>query len=384
MIIGFNVTNIAFHRHLPRMPLNVLFVRAKCATKGLICKGEIISPSCPHGRPIVFRTVCCAIGISHHVRFVETIDVWVLQINDVLIVYIMRRCAIKQIIRVEIAVSFHIAVDVVVEPAYRFRNGAGRKCEEIANSVEKIRNKTFPTRIRILQRVVQTVRIPVVALCEPRCLHEVVGGEEAGDHGVVQTAVHVDDFQVGVVLVAGEATGKTEGACERNRRILHKVLPIRIAFHIPPRIEVQRTYHVPAAVGDVCVAAEAVGVYIVHAVHTVAAHANGGEAGGTVNVVVVGNHTGGIHLHLIISINVVSGVQGVSVVFEHRLHPLVVSPILQQNLHIAFGYTGWLVKDIVVGFAIGGGDGIWECVRGCHLRHRVRLATVVTVRSGMR
>ena len=58
--------------------------------------------------------------------------------------------------------------------------------------------------MRVLQRVVQTIRIPVVALREPRCLHEVVGREEAGDHGVVQTAVHVDDFQVGVVLVVGE------------------------------------------------------------------------------------------------------------------------------------------------------------------------------------
>ena len=261
------------------MPLNVLFVRAKCATEGLICKGEIISPSCPHGRPIVFRTVCCAIGISHHVRFVETIDVWVLQINDVLIVYIMRRCAIKQIIRVEIAVSFHIAVDVVVEPAYRFRNGAGRKCEEIANSVEKIRNKTFPTRIRILQRVVQTVRIPVVALCEPRCLHEVVGGEEAGDHGVVQTAVHVDDFQVGVVLVAGETSGKAEG----SRQVAGQCggveyLPISIAFHITPWVEMDIADYPLAAVGDVCVAAEAVGMHIVHTIHTVAVHTDGGEA----------------------------------------------------------------------------------------------------------
>lgn len=63
----------------------------------------------------------------------------------------------------------------------------------------------LPARIRVLQRVVQTVRVPVVALREVGQLHKVVGGEEAGDHGVVQAAVHVDDLQVGVVLVAGEA-----------------------------------------------------------------------------------------------------------------------------------------------------------------------------------
>ena len=47
--------------------------------------------------------------------------------------------------------------------------------------------------------------IDLLILCELRCLHEVVGGEEAGDYGVIESAVHVDDFQVGVVLVAGEA-----------------------------------------------------------------------------------------------------------------------------------------------------------------------------------
>ena len=56
-------------------------------------------------------------------------------------------------------------------------------------------------------------------------------------------------------------------------------LPISIAFHIPPRVEVQRTYHPPAAVGDVRVTAQAVGMHVVHAIDTVAAHADGGEAG---------------------------------------------------------------------------------------------------------
>ena len=69
-----------------------------------------------------------------------------------------------------------------------------------------IRYETLPARVHLPQRVIQTVRVPIVALREIRGLHEIVGGEEAGDHGVVQAAVHVDDLQVGVVFVAGEAT----------------------------------------------------------------------------------------------------------------------------------------------------------------------------------
>ena len=47
--------------------------------------------------------------------------------------------------------------------------------------------------------------IDLLILCKLRRLHEVFGGEEAGNHGVIESAVHVDDFQVGVVLVASEA-----------------------------------------------------------------------------------------------------------------------------------------------------------------------------------
>ena len=68
-----------------------------------------------------------------------------------------------------------------------------------------IRYETLPARVRILQRVIQTVRVPIVALREIRGLYEIVGGEEAGNHGIVQAPVHVDDIEVGVVLVAGEA-----------------------------------------------------------------------------------------------------------------------------------------------------------------------------------
>ena len=121
--------------------------------------------------------------------------------------------------------------------------------------------------------------IDLLILRTLRCLHEVVGGEEAGNYGIVQAAVHVDDFQVGVVLVAGEAAGKAEGSRQvAGQRGGVENEPVGIVFHVAPRIEVQRTYHVPAAVGDVRVAAQTVGVDIVHAVNSVAAHADGGEA----------------------------------------------------------------------------------------------------------
>ena len=47
-----------------------------------------------------------------------------------------------------------------------------------------------------------------------RCLHEVVGREEPPDDGVVQAPVHVDDVELGVVLVAREtAGGEGKGRC---------------------------------------------------------------------------------------------------------------------------------------------------------------------------
>ena len=138
-----------------------------------------------------------------------------------------------------------------------------------------------------MQRVVQTVRVPVVALRELGCLHEIVGGEEAGDHGVVQAAVHVDDLQVGVVLVAGEAAVEPEGVCEFTGFAVRKHGPVGVGLHVAPRVEVQRTYHLPAAVGDVGVAAETVGMHVVHTVNAVAAHADGGEAVCAIDVVVM-------------------------------------------------------------------------------------------------
>ena len=56
-------------------------------------------------------------------------------------------------------------------------------------------------------------------------------------------------------------------------------LPISIVFHITPRIKVQVADNLLVGVRDVCVAAEAVGMYVIHTIHTVAAHADGGEAG---------------------------------------------------------------------------------------------------------
>lgn len=50
--------------------------------------------------------------------------------------------------------------------------------------------------------------IDLLILCKLRHLHEIVGREEAGNHGVIESAVHVDDFHVGIVLVAGETPGK--------------------------------------------------------------------------------------------------------------------------------------------------------------------------------
>lgn len=46
--------------------------------------------------------------------------------------------------------------------------------------------------------------------------------------------------------------------------------------------------HPLAAVGDMRVAAQAVGMDVVHAIDTVAAHADGGEAGHAIDVVVMG------------------------------------------------------------------------------------------------
>ena len=113
-----------------------------------------------------------------------------------------------------------------------------------------------------MQRVVQTIRIPVVALREPRCLHEIVGREEAGDYGVVQTAIHVDNLQIRVVLVAGETPGETEGSRQvAGQRGGVESEPVGVGLHVAPRIEMQRADHLPAAVGDVGVVAEAVGVH---------------------------------------------------------------------------------------------------------------------------
>ena len=82
------------------------------------------------------------------------------------------------------------------------------------------------------------------------------------------------------MLVAGEASGKTEGSRQvAGQRGGVEGEPVGIAFHAAPRVEMQAPYHLPAAVGDVRVAAQAVGVHVVHAVHTVAAHADGGEGG---------------------------------------------------------------------------------------------------------
>ena len=81
------------------------------------------------------------------------------------------------------------------------------------------------------------------------------------------------------MLVTSKTSGKAEGSRQiAGQRGGVEGEPVGIAFHAAPRVEMQAADHLLISVGDVRVAAEAVGVYVVHAVHTVAAHADGGEA----------------------------------------------------------------------------------------------------------
>ena len=101
----------------------------------------------------------------------------------------MRWSLIEKIVGVKIAVGFHNTIYMVINPAYNLCSYTGRKCEESTSIVQKIGNEVFPARVHILQRVVLAVRISVIALSEVGHLYEVVGGEEAGNHRVVQTPV---------------------------------------------------------------------------------------------------------------------------------------------------------------------------------------------------
>ena len=80
------------------------------------------------------------------------------------------------------------------------------------------------------------------------------------------------------MLVAGE----TAGEAERSRQIAGQRSGIEscsvgIGLHIPPWIEMQIADNLFVGICDVDVAAQTVWVDVVHAVHTVAAHADRGE-----------------------------------------------------------------------------------------------------------
>lgn len=82
------------------------------------------------------------------------------------------------------------------------------------------------------------------------------------------------------MLVAGEATEKTDTSRQcAGQRGGGEGGPVCIVFHVSPRVEVQAPYHLLADIGNMGVAAEAVRVYIIQAVYTVLAYADGSEAG---------------------------------------------------------------------------------------------------------
>src|SRR5690606_40187012 len=56
-----------------------------------------------------------------------------------------------------------------------------------------------------------TIAVPVIALRVERCLHVVVRAEHTPHHGVVQSAVHVDQAKLRHVLMAGIATVEVGG-----------------------------------------------------------------------------------------------------------------------------------------------------------------------------
>jgi hypothetical protein len=102
-------------------------------------------------------------------------------------------------------------------------------------------------------------------------LHEVVGAEEAGDYGVVEAAVCVDDLQVGVVLVPGKAAGgkrKVKGRCSLLI-VLSGCICAYIAqfgYKVSPGVKMVSLYYLFSRIGNSAVAAQVVGVNVVHGV----------------------------------------------------------------------------------------------------------------------
>ena len=96
----------------------------------------------------------------------------------------------------------------------------------------------------------------------------------------------------------------------------------------------------------------------------------------------MGGHSAGFHLLFVVGANVVAGAHQLPVVFEHRLHPLSVGTVLQQDFLVSFLNAGRLVESVVLRYAVAGGNGIRERVVGRHLRHGVRFVAAVAVCSG--
>lgn len=92
--------------------------------------------------------------------------------------------------------------------------------------------------------------------------------------------------QIGVVLVAGEAPVKAESPCQvAGQGGCVERRPVGVGLRVAPRVEVQGADNLLAAIGDVRIAAQTVGVHVIEAVHPVAAHAEGGQAVGAIDVV---------------------------------------------------------------------------------------------------
>lgn len=60
----------------------------------------------------------------------------------------------------------------------------------------------LPTRVLILQRIINAITVPVETLGEVGHLYEVVGREETSQHGVVEATVHVDESELGQHLMS--------------------------------------------------------------------------------------------------------------------------------------------------------------------------------------
>ena len=105
------------------------------------------------------------------------------------------------------------------------------------------------------------------------------------------------------MLVAGEAAlnAEVQRAVGQGGGVEHH--PVGVGLRVAPRVEVQGAHHPLETVGDVRVAAYAVGVHIVETVHPVAAHADGGEAVCPVNVLVVEVLDGAVNVKVVLSVD---------------------------------------------------------------------------------